>query len=153
MATTTNAAGNYFEQAALEHLFGITSWFAPSTVDIALHSGDPGEDGSAGSSNELDSINDPGYARITMDHGTAGSSPDRSWTSVADGTGWALTPVDSLVFTATGNWTNAPLWVGAWDSSNLLFRIAIDDGNAVFTPLTNGQSLTLTSANLKFKLS
>lgn len=147
MATTSNAASDYLEQSALEHFFGYSSYSSPSSIEFSLHYGDPADDDSG--SNELDSINDPGYSRVQL------TNPMSDLTIGADGVGYAVSPSSTVTFTATGNWTNAPTWVGCYDdSSNLLFRAELDDGaGGSLSALTNGQSLELTSSNLKFKLS
>jgi hypothetical protein len=147
MATTSNAASDYLEQAALEHFFGYMSYTSPSSIDIALHYNDPLDDDSGGS--ELDSMNDPGYSRVTL------SSPSTDLSISTDGVGYAVSPMNTVTFTATGNWSNAPTWVACYDdSSNLLFRAELDDGSGnALSALTSGQSLELTSSNLKFKLS
>lgn len=146
MATTSNAASDYLEQAALEHFFGYMSYTSPTSVEFALFYSDPADDASG---YELDSINDPGYSRVTL------SSPSSDLTISTEGVGYAVSPTSTVTFTATGNWTNAPSWVGCYDdSSNLLFRAELDDGSGgSLSALTSGQSLELTSSNLKFKLS
>lgn len=148
MATTTSATSDYLEQATLEHFFGISSYSQPYSIDIALHYGDPLDDASGG--NELDSSNDPGYSRVTL------SSPSSDLSVSSDGNGYSVTAMNTATFTASGgSWTNAPTWVALYDdSSNLLCRMELDDGSgSSFSALSDGQSLNLTSGNLKFKLS
>ena len=147
MATTSGAASDYLEQAILEHFFGINSYSQPYSIDIALHYGDPGEDNMG--SNELDSMYDPGYYRVTL------STPSTDLSVSTDGAGYAVSPTSTVTFSASGgDWTNAPTWVGLYDDySNLLARIELDDGaGGSLSALTDGQSLDLTSTNLKFKL-
>ena len=148
MATTSNATSDYLEQACLEHFFGISSYSQPYSIDISLHYGDPLDDDSG--SNELDSSNDPGYSRVTL------SSPSSELSVRSDGNGYSVAPMNTVTFTASGgSWTNAPTYVAMYDdSSNLLCRMELDDGSGnSFSALSDGQSLNLTSGNLKFKLS
>lgn len=149
MATTSNAASDYLEQAALEFFFGYnSSYSSPTYLEIALYNSDPGDDGMGGT--ELDSINDPGYSRVTL------SSPysDITVNSNSSG-GYEVAPSSTVTFTATGSWTSAPTYVAIFDNnSNMLCRMALDDGAGnSLSALTNGQSLELTSSNLLFKLS
>lgn len=43
---------NYAELKILDHLTGTASWTAPSSVYLKLHTGDPGEDGTANAASE-----------------------------------------------------------------------------------------------------
>lgn len=43
---------NYAELKILDHLTGTASWTAPSGVYLKLHTGDPGEDGTANAASE-----------------------------------------------------------------------------------------------------
>ena len=145
MATTSYAASDYFEQAALEILFGYASYSGPTGLEISLHSQDPGETGST--ANELTSGTDPGYARAAW-------APNSS-VSASDGAGWSIYPNSTITFTATGNWAGQPTFAGVYDNNgNFLFRAEIDDGGGTpFAALTNGQTINFASGQLKFKLS
>lgn len=43
---------NYAENKILDHMLGTASWTAPTNVYFKLHTGDPGEDGTANASAE-----------------------------------------------------------------------------------------------------
>jgi hypothetical protein len=149
MATTSNSLSDQMEQDILNHLLGTTALtdYTSYDLELALYTGDPGDDGSSGT--ELDSSNSPGYARQTI---------QRSDVTVAsDGDGYAATLNSTVEFTATGDWTQDPAWLAIYDTGSLymLFRGEIDDGTNPLTSsdMTNGKKLQFTSGNLKFKLS
>ena len=152
MATTSNAAGDWFEENALNHLFGYSSVSQPTSIDIKLYSSDPGEDGS--SSTELDTSNDPGYSAVTL----SSLSSDGTVGTDSDGYYWA--PNSDVTWTASGAWTTAPGGIALWaDGSYILMHGSLDDGSGgSLSALSNGQTLTIScdgtsSSSLKFKLS
>jgi len=75
------ALSNNLENELIDHIFRGRSFTAPTTIWIALHTGDPGE---TGANNEV-SVTDTGYARAQL-------NPSYSnW----EGTGGEVTDVDS----------------------------------------------------------
>jgi len=147
MATTSNSLSDQMEQDILNHLLGTMAMSDNTSFDLelALFTGDPGDDASG---TELNSTDSPGYARQSIQRSDV--------TVQQDGDGYAATFNSTVEFTATGDWTQDPAWLAIYDgSSNMLFRGEIDDGTTAFTSsdMTSGKKLQFTSGNLKFKLS
>lgn len=115
---------NYAELKILEHLTGKTSWTAPTTVYVKLHTGDPGEDGTSNAAGNT-------------------SRQSAAWASAASG---------SIATSATISWTNVSTsetythW-SAWDNStagNCLWSGALSSSAAV----TAGDTFQITSLTL-----
>ena len=71
---------NYLENALLDHLFGRTTYTAPATLYISLHTGDPGE---TGANNEVTG-NNYSRAAVTNSTGNFGSASGGSKTNAAE---------------------------------------------------------------------
>jgi hypothetical protein len=115
---------NYAELKILDHLTGTTSWTAPSTVYIKLHTGDPGED-------------------CTSNAATETTRKAASWSAASSG---------SIATSATLEWTNVSTtetyshW-SAWDaasSGNALWNGALSSSASV----TAGDTFQITSLTL-----
>jgi hypothetical protein len=115
---------NYAELKILDHLTGTTSWTAPSTVYIKLHTGDAGEDGTTNAATET-------------------TRKAASWSAASSG---------SISTSATLEWTNVAAtetyshW-SAWDNStagNCLWTGALSSSAAV----TAGDTFQITSLTL-----
>lgn len=114
---------NYAENKILDHVGG-TSWTAPTTVYIKLHTGDPGEDG-------------------TSNAATEATRKSASWSAAASG---------SKATSATLSWTTVSTtetyshW-SAWDASsggNCLWTGALSASAAV----TAGDTFNITTLTL-----
>lgn len=115
---------NYAELKILDHLTGTTSWTAPSTVYIKLHTGDAGEAGTTNAATET-------------------TRKAASWSAASSG---------SISTSATLEWTNVAAtetyshW-SAWDNStagNCLWTGALSSSAAV----TAGDTFQITSLTL-----
>jgi len=98
---------NYAENKILDHVGG-TSWTAPTTVYIKLHTADPGEDGTTAAATEATR---KAVTWAAAASGSKASSATMTWTSVSTTetyTHWSAW--DSLT---VGNC----LWTGALSSS------------------------------------
>lgn len=63
---------NYLETKVLDHVFGGTSYTAPSTLYLSLHTANPDEDGSGAE------VSGGGYARQTITFTTSGNTTSSS---------------------------------------------------------------------------
>jgi hypothetical protein len=115
---------NYAELKILDHTTGRASWTAPSTVYVKLHTGDPGEDGTANAATET-------------------TRKSVSWSAASSG---------SIASSATLEWTNVSTtetyshW-SLWDNStagNCLWSGALSSSAAV----TAGDTFQITSLTL-----
>lgn len=108
-----SALSNYLEAALIEHIFGNSDFSRPSTIYIALHTGDPGEVGDA---NEVSA---GGYARQGIATGASSG-----WTrsdNAAENTATKEFPTASQSW---GTITHASLW-DAEVGGNCLFKGAL----------------------------
>jgi hypothetical protein len=99
---------NYAELKILDHTTGRAAWTAPTTVYLKLHTGDPGEDGTANAATETTRKSVSWNAAAS---GSIGSSATVEWTNVSTTetySHWSLW--DNL---SAGNC----LWSGALSSS------------------------------------
>lgn len=71
---------NYAELKILEHATGKTSWTMPTTLYVKLHTGDPGEDGTA---NAAANTSRQSAAWATASSGSIATSATISWTNVS----------------------------------------------------------------------
>lgn len=71
---------NYAENKILDHTTGRAAWTAPSTVYLKLHTGDPGEDGTANAATEATRQS---VAWSAAASGSIGSSATVTWTNVS----------------------------------------------------------------------
>lgn len=115
---------NYLELKLLDHVFGGTAYVQPSGIFVKLHSGDPGEDGTANSA-----VN---TARLLITfgpaaNGTKASNADVTWPSIP----------------ASETYTHASLWDSVAAGSYLV-------GGPLSSPVnvSIGGSFTLTSGQL-----
>lgn len=115
---------NYAELKILEHATGKTSWTMPTTLYVKLHTGDPGEDGTANAAANT-------------------SRQSASWASAASG---------SIATSATISWTNVSNtetyshWT-LWDNStagNCIWTGALSTTASV----TAGDTFQITSLTL-----
>lgn len=99
---------NYAELKILDHLTGTTSWTAPSSVYVQLHTGDPGE---TGASNVATETTRKVSSFSAASSGAISSSATLEWTNVAATetiTHWSLWDASTA-----GNC----LWYGALSAS------------------------------------
>lgn len=115
---------NYAELKILEHATGKTAWTMPTTLYVKLHTGDPGEDGTANAAANT-------------------SRQSASWASAASG---------SIATSATISWTNVSNtetyshWT-LWDNStagNCIWTGALSTTASV----TAGDTFQITSLTL-----
>jgi hypothetical protein len=71
---------NYAELKILEHTTGKTAWTMPTTVYVALHTGDPGE---AATSSAASNTTRKAVSWATAASGAIASSATLEWTSVS----------------------------------------------------------------------
>jgi hypothetical protein len=123
---------NYLEDALINGTLRATTFTAPTTVYISLHTADPTDDGSG------TEVSGGSYAR-------------QSATFAAPSNGASATDADVTFPQATGNWGTIG-WIGIWDASttgNMLYHTALDASKAIDTgdifKIASG-SLTVTLA-------
>ena len=123
---------NYLENALINGTLRATTFTAPTTVYISLHTADPTD---AGSGTEV----------------SGGSYIRQSATFAAPSNGASATNADVTFPQATGNWGTIG-WIGIWDAQttgNMLYHTALDTSKAIDTgdifKIASG-SLTVTLA-------
>ena len=123
---------NYLENALINGTLRATTFTAPTTVNISLHTADPTD---AGSGTEV----------------SGGSYIRQSATFAAPSGGASATSADINFPQATGNWGTIG-WIGIWDAQttgNMLYHTALDASKAIDTgdifKIASG-SLTVTLA-------
>ena len=123
---------NYLENALINGTLRATTFTAPTTVYISLHTADPTD---AGSGTEV----------------SGGSYIRQSATFAAPSDGASASNADVTFPQATGNWGTIG-WIGIWDASttgNLLYHTALDTSKTIDTgdifKIASG-SLTVTLA-------
>lgn len=115
------AASNYLENEVVDHVLGTGSYTAPSNVYVKLHTGDPGEDGTANAASNTT------RQEATFDAASGGSadlSATVSWTSVS----------------ASETYSHWSLWNNS-TAGNCLLKGALDSPVAV----TSGDNFDLTA--------
>ena len=123
---------NYLENALINGTLRATTFTAPATVYISLHTADPTD---AGSGTEV----------------SGGSYIRQSATFAAPSNGASASNADITFPQATGNWGTIG-WIGIWDAQttgNMLYHTALDTSKAIDTgdifKIASG-SLTVTLA-------
>jgi hypothetical protein len=123
---------NYLENALINGTLRATTFTAPATVYISLHTADPTD---AGSGTEV----------------SGGSYIRQSATFAAPSNGASASNADITFPQATGNWGTIG-WIGIWDAQttgNMLYHTALDASKAIDTgdifKIASG-SLTVTLA-------
>jgi hypothetical protein len=123
---------NYLENALINGTLRATTFTAPTTVYISLHTADPTD---AGSGTEV----------------SGGSYIRQSATFAAPSNGASASNADVTFPQATGNWGTIG-WIGIWDAQttgNMLYHTALDASKAIDTgdifKIASG-SLTVTLA-------
>ena len=123
---------NYLENALINGTLRATTFTAPTTVYISLHTADPTDDGSG---TEV----------------SGGSYIRQSATFAAPSNGASASNADVIFPQATGNWGTIG-WIGIWDAQttgNMLYHTALDASKAIDTgdifKIASG-SLTVTLA-------
>ena len=123
---------NYLENALINGTLRATTFTAPTTVYISLHTADPTD---AGSGTEV----------------SGGSYIRQSATFAAPSDGASASNADVTFPQATGNWGTIG-WIGIWDAQttgNMLYHTALDASKAIDTgdifKIASG-SLTVTLA-------
>jgi hypothetical protein len=123
---------NYLENALINGTLRATTFTAPTTVYISLHTADPTD---AGSGTEV----------------SGGSYIRQSVTFAAPSNGASASNADITFPQATGNWGTIG-WIGIWDAQttgNMLYHTALDASKAIDTgdifKIASG-SLTVTLA-------
>lgn len=71
---------NYAELKILDHLTGKAAWTAPTTAYLKLHTGDPGEDGTA---NAATNTTRQSVSWNAASSGSIGASATVTWTNVS----------------------------------------------------------------------
>ena len=107
---------DYLQDALINFLFRGGSFSPPSTVYMALHSGDPG---SAGTANEISGTN---YERLAL--------ATSVWSAPVAGSGIVTLNTDVLSAIAGSEWGNIP-WVtikSALTSGNSWMKFEVPDG-------------------------
>lgn len=127
------AMGGYTETLLLYHVSGYAGSNQHSTVDISLHNGDPGDDGS----NE---ISDPGYSRKSVGFSLASDS----------GTYWYVTNSSSVTLADDPafeySWTLE--YIGAFSGSDFVWKAPFETSKSV----SNGDQLTIDAGGIEFRL-
>jgi hypothetical protein len=123
---------NYLENALINGTLRATTFTAPTTVYISLHTADPTD---AGTGTEV----------------SGGSYIRQSATFAAPSNGASASNADVTFPQATGNWGTIG-WIGIWDAQttgNMLYHTALDASKAIDTgdifKIASG-SLTVTLA-------
>jgi hypothetical protein len=123
---------NYLENALINGTLRATTFTAPTTVYISLHTADPTD---AGTGTEV----------------SGGSYIRQSATFAAPSNGASASNADITFPQATGNWGTIG-WIGIWDAQttgNMLYHTALDASKAIDTgdifKIASG-SLTVTLA-------
>ena len=123
---------NYLENALINGTLRATTFTAPTTVYISLHTADPTD---AGTGTEV----------------SGGSYIRQSATFAAPSNGASASDADVTFPQATGNWGTIG-WIGIWDAQttgNMLYHTALDASKAIDTgdifKIASG-SLTVTLA-------
>jgi hypothetical protein len=102
------SVANYLENKVLDLVFRATSYAGQSTVYVQLHTGDPGEDGTA---NVASNSTRKGVTFAAASAGTSTSSADAAWTNVPA----------SETYSHISLWDNSTggncLWYGALTAS------------------------------------
>ena len=122
---------NYLENALINGTLRATTFTAPTTVYISLHTADPTD---AGSGAEV----------------SGGSYIRQSATFAAPSNGASATDADVTFPQATGNWGTIG-WIGIWDAQttgNMLYHTALDASKAIDT----GDIFKIASASLTVTL-
>lgn len=115
---------NYLENELLDHVFGVGAFSQPSGVYVKLHTGDPGEDGTANAATET--TRQAATFGSAASGGTISNTAQIQWTSLAATE--TLTHISLWDASTGGNC----LWTGALSSSVNVnsggtFTIAIGD--------------------------
>lgn len=135
-----NGFSDYLENALLDWAFKRTTFpGAPTSVQISLHSADPGDTGAS-------ELTGGSYARVTFNTDTSNASDSQFNAKSTSGQARQISNKATITFpTATGNWSTAT-YFGIWDAggTNLLFTGTITGGVTV----NNGNTLSLIDGNL-----
>ena len=122
---------NYLENALINGTLRATTFTAPATVYISLHTADPTD---AGSGTEV----------------SGGSYIRQSATFAAPSNGASASNADITFPQATGNWGTIG-WIGIWDAQttgNMLYHTALDASKAI----DNGDIFKIASGSLTVTL-
>ncbi len=125
ISITFVSGSNYLDKTLNDLVLGAGTFTAPSTVYLGLHTGDPGEDGTA---NEL-TIGTDGYARASIANNTT------NFPNATSGTGQKQNGTALVFPTATGSWgtiTHLSIWSAA-TAGNLLYQGPMDVSKAIGT--------------------
>ena len=123
------AMSNYLENELLDHALGTGSFTAPTNVYVKLHTGDPGEDGTANAATETTRVITGAFSAASG--GTTDNDAAITWSSVSTTETYSHISIwDNLT---AGNC----LFVGALDSSVAVtagddFEIAAGDLDITF---------------------
>jgi hypothetical protein len=135
---------NYLEEEILNHIFRRSAIFGtPTTVFVALHTGDPGE---AGTANE---ISGGAYARQGVDTGSG-----TNWTDPATGTqGESDNNADITFPQATAAWgtiSHVSIWgtASAGDTSDVWLKGSLTTDKAV----ASGDTFKFASGDLNVQM-
>ncbi len=117
---------NAFEDNFLNHLFGLSTWTAPSGLYVSLHTADPGETGAS-------EVSGNGYARVSA--GVGGSN----WTSSSQ----VVSNDNALTFTGPtpSDWGTVT-YFGLWDAAT--------SGNYVGGAALTASRVTVINIDLSF---
>lgn len=142
-----SAASDYLENKLIDHVLRATSFTAPATVYMSLHTGTTTD---AGGGTE---VSGGSYARVAITAGVSTFKSTNGTTSGASsGTGGVTSNANTITFPSpTGNWGACTDW-GMWDASttgNMLFHgtlttpKTINNGDAAPSFAVDAFTLTL----------
>lgn len=112
---------NYAEKKLLDHLLGVASFTMPSTVYLAVHTADPGEDGSA---------SEIAATRVSL-----------TWNATTLGAG-TTSNASSATFASMPTTTLAASYFSLWDASSGGNCLATGQLTNARGPFTSGDTLT-----------
>lgn len=128
---------NYLEVELLDHIVGGGSrdWSPPAAIYVKLHTGDPGEAGTANASAETD---------------RKGITSNTEWGPAGSGT-VATTTNGDVTWTAWDAGAETISWISLWDdptAGNCLWAIQLTAPRSV----TNGDTFTIPAGDLSLSL-
>lgn len=112
---------NYAEKKLLDHLLGVASYTMPGTVYLAVHTADPGEDGSA---------SEIAVTRVAI-----------AWDATTLGAG-TTSSSGSVTFASMPTTTLPASYISLWDASSGGNCLATGPMTTSRGPFTSGDSLT-----------
>lgn len=127
-----SAASNYTEKNILNAMLRGTAYPLPTNTYVSLHTGSPGEDGSA---NEVSTSTWPGYVRRQAEQGSAIGT---GWTAPAAGDASISTNAKQITYPVQDGVVNVTVThMAVWDaaSGGNMLSYAILDAARTLSPL------------------